>query len=295
MQRHDLRVGGAQKSAQLALACSTGPTQPNGHDRLPAGPVRPGHERQSIRTGLWLLFFVLARVAEASAQSLLPAFEGTAKTVYARVLSDAQNKIQPLGGEDVRVVPMQPEKWQRLPACPAEATLSLAGLRPSGKSILRVACRNDTGATHWNRELTVEVQFFITVVQSARAISQGERFSASNTALVKHPYTSLRSGFFSELAALQEAVAGRALKAGEIIRPGLLRRKVMFKRGAIVSVVADSATVRVSTEAVALNAGYTGDRVKVERADGRVIDCIVTGPHEVRPARLPPEKRAASP
>ena len=74
----------------------------------------------------------------------------------------------------------------------------------------------------------------------------------------------------------------RNLKAGETLRPSLLKQPKTIKKGQKVSIIARSGSLQVSMPGKALDSGHTGDHIRIRNLSSkRVIEGRIIGPDQI--------------
>ncbi len=119
------------------------------------------------------------------------------------------------------------------------------------------------------------------VVVSTAAISKGACITPSDVRLEPAASPEIDATGFHRLEDVLGKEAVRAIPAGVVIEPGLLRVPVLVRRGEVIDVYARGLAVRIRTTARAQEDGGLGDTITVESLGNRVRFSVrVTGPRE---------------
>ncbi len=202
----------------------------------------------------------------------------TQQEVVNLVCAHLDSLTEQLNGREPRVQPLQPERWQRLPFCATEPEVRLLAMSHSGKLPLIVSCP-DSG--NWQHRLSIKVDFTLPVLVASRDVSRGERLSELRTDDVA--FTSVKPGFLQKTDKLDGYTASRKIAAGTVINENLVKKASVLRRGQPVTIVAQSDTVLLRTNGIALENGHKNDIIRVQKENGRTIKCRVINEAEVSP------------
>jgi flagella basal body P-ring formation protein FlgA len=144
------------------------------------------------------------------------------------------------------------------------------GATVKARTVVGVRCPGPAG---WSIYVPVMVESEAALVVARRSLSRGEMPSPADLTVVPRQV----SGFPTQFLAQVSDIAGRRLRrpvaAGEPIPDDALAAPVLVERGQQVTVSASITGIAVRANAVALDAGGFGDRVRVRNvASGRVIE-----------------------
>lgn len=170
-----------------------------------------------------------------------------------------------------------------LAACAQAPTVQGADTRLPSRMRFVVTCG---GAGGWRYEFIVRAQVSARIAVVASDLPSGKVLADEDLLLERHDISTISDSIGDP----QEAVgmAGkRALRAGEVLRKGLLSAPTLVKRGEPVRIVARHEQIEVSMAGEALDAGGRGDAVRVRNANGTVIRARVTGAATVEPVSAP--------
>lgn len=170
-----------------------------------------------------------------------------------------------------------------LAACGRAVTVEAVDARLPSRMRFAAVC---PGADGWRYEFVVRAQVSAPVVVSATDIPAGKVLTDEDLLLERHELASL-----TDAVASPGAVVGlsgkRMLRAGEVLRMGLLAAPMVVKRGDAVTIVARREQIEVSMAGEALDSGARGALVRVRNANGAVLRARVTGAGTVEPADMP--------
>lgn len=142
------------------------------------------------------------------------------------------------------------------------------------------------GAGGWRYEFIVRAQVSARVAVMASDLAAGKVLADEDVLLERHDISAIGDSV-SDPAEAVGMSGKRTLRAGEIVRKGLLSSPTMVKRGEPVRIVARREQIEVSMAGEALDAGARGDTVRVRNANGTVIRARVTGAATVEPVSAP--------
>lgn len=170
-----------------------------------------------------------------------------------------------------------------LAACGRAVAVEAVDTRQPARMRFAAVC---PGADGWRFEFVVRAQVSAEVVVSATDVPAGKVLADEDLLLERHELSSLTD----VVAAPRDAVGmsgKRTLRAGEVLRMGLLTAPTVVKRGEAVRIVARREQIEVSMAGEALDSGARGALVRVRNANGTVLRARVTGEGTVEPADMP--------
>ncbi|WP_243370241.1 flagellar basal body P-ring formation chaperone FlgA [Geotalea sp. SG265] len=146
-----------------------------------------------------------------------------------------------------------------------------------GNANLALIVRVD-GRVERNVPVKVEVEAFAEMVVAARPLEHGQIIGAADVAVQKRGLSRLQGRF---VRSVEEVVGKRvrtAVRGNNPIRPDNLERVPLVKSGQLVTIIAESGTLRITAAGKARNAGAEGDTIMVRNLSSqkefpaRVID-----------------------
>jgi flagellar basal body P-ring formation protein FlgA len=166
-----------------------------------------------------------------------------------------------------------------LPVCtePLDAQLQRSLVR--GQGTVAVSCRNPSP---WRLFVPVRVIEQVSVVVARRGLAAGDVLTAADLDARTQASTSLPYDFISDLEQAIGLTVRRAVPAGTVLAPATLVHPELVERGALVTLVSGSGTIRVKSEGVALEGGRVKERVRVRSQSGRIVEGVVEASGEVR-------------
>lgn len=170
-----------------------------------------------------------------------------------------------------------------LAACGQAVTVSGADTRLPSRMRFVATC---AGAGGWRYEFIVRATVSARIAVVASDLAAGKVLADEDVLLERHDISAISDS----IADPQDAVGmsgKRALRAGEVLRKGLLSSPTLVKRGEPVRIVARQEQIEVSMAGEALDAGARGDAVRVRNANGTVIRARVIGAATVAPVAAP--------
>jgi flagella basal body P-ring formation protein FlgA len=167
----------------------------------------------------------------------------------------------------------------RLPACTEPLDAQLQRDLVNGQGTVAVSCR---GANAWRLFVPVRVIEQVTVVVARRSLAAGDVLTAADLDARTQASTSLPYEFISDPAQAIGLTVRRTVPAGTVLVPATLVHPELVERGALVTLVSGSGTIRVKSEGVALEGARVKDRVRVRSHSGRIVEGVVEASGEVR-------------
>ncbi len=115
----------------------------------------------------------------------------------------------------------------------------------------------------------IEAVARLKVLVATRNIQKDEMLLPGDLKPTELLLTDLGGKYFPDAKGLLGMCAARPIKAGEALRPKMLKKQKMVRRGQPVTVVAEAGAVRITERAIAKSDGGLGDLIVVERAGKR--------------------------
>jgi flagella basal body P-ring formation protein FlgA len=167
----------------------------------------------------------------------------------------------------------------RLPRCTEALDAQLQRALVNGQGTIAVSCR---GTSAWRLFVPVRVIEQVGVVVARRGLAAGDVLTAADLETRTQASTSLPYDFISDPAQAVGLTVRRAVPAGTVLAPATLVHPELVERGALVTLVSGSGTIRVKSEGVALEGARVKERVRVRSQSGRVVEGVVEASGEVR-------------
>lgn len=152
---------------------------------------------------------------------------------------------------------------------------------PAGRVTVRVDCQAPEAP--WTRYIQASVQVFEPVVVATRTLRRGERLTAADIRLEERDVSLLRDTVYRDPARAEGMALRRTVTAGSPLTGQSVTEPVLIRRGDTVTLIAESGTVSIRHQGVALQDGVMGKRISVRnRRSERVIQATVTGTGRAR-------------
>lgn len=138
------------------------------------------------------------------------------------------------------------------------------------------------------REITkvwvqADIRIFAQVVVTSRPLAPYEVITADAVRLERREVGALATRAFTKIADVVDRQAARALAVNEILTPALVEQPRVLRRGSAVTLLYETAALRVETAGQALEGGKVGDRVRVKNASsGKVVEGQILDARTVR-------------
>lgn len=210
-------------------------------------------------SGLLLVTSSVAAGAQQSHTSILEAV---------RTFLQTQAEQQFSGRVETRLSPL--DKRLKLAACASSLDVSLApGAKLIGTTSARVSCPRDT--TSWSIYVTGKISVFGYTLVSRRALARGTLVTAADLQLVEQDLSRLYYGYLSDPQRAQGKELTRAVPAGQVLTPSLLRAPLVVRRGDRVTLQARIGGLDVSMQGEALSDGAQGQRLRVRALNSKRV------------------------
>jgi flagella basal body P-ring formation protein FlgA len=167
----------------------------------------------------------------------------------------------------------------RLPACTQALDARLEREVRNGQGTVAVIC---AGAEPWRLFVPVRVVEQVSVVVARRGLAAGSVLSADDLDVRTQASTSLPLDYLSDPGEAIGLTVKRTIPAGTLLAGAALETPQLIERGALVTLVSGTGTVRVKSEGVALEAARRNGRIRVKTPSGRIVEGVVEATGEVR-------------
>jgi flagella basal body P-ring formation protein FlgA len=168
----------------------------------------------------------------------------------------------------------------RLPACAEMEAYWPDGARQLGNVTVGVRCH---GPSSWSLFVRARVEVLAQIMVSSRPLSRGAVLGAADFDISTQDITRLGSGYFTDPQQLSGAVMTRAVRAGTVLTPAMVRAALAVRRGERVSILAVAGGLQVRMEGEALSDGAPGELIRVRNLSSRQeIEAEVIGPGQVQ-------------
>jgi flagellar basal body P-ring formation protein FlgA len=212
------------------------------------------------------------------------------------------------------ITELRHELGSRLPGGQSELTLDNADLRllvpagakpsilidamsfdaRSGRLTAYVAASAEDVTTERVR-VTGRVRRLLEMPVLNRLVAPGETIAAQDIETIALPADRLNQSFVVGAADLLGKTPKRSIRPGEPIRPSDVQTPIVIRRGELVTVVLQSATLLLTAQAKALEDGTQGQAIRVSNTrSGKTLDATVNGPGTVILATVSPIPVAAA-
>lgn len=134
----------------------------------------------------------------------------------------------------------------------------------------------------WSITLPVTIRAYILVAVASNQLIRGHRITAEDITLAEMDIDRLKQGYFTS----QEAIVGMQLKRTLLAKapftPKLLSLPVVIQRGEQVTISAQSSSLLVKTNGIALGSGTLGQKIPIRNSRSeRIVEGKITGPGQV--------------
>ena len=222
-----------------------------------------------MKKAIWIFILLSFSGAPASAQSTV-AVEDIARAVEAFVQQELADNLEEPTRIEVHT------RWQ------GEVTLEIAGKpqirvrrassRPlRGPTVLRVGIDVD-GRTQRTMSVTADIRYMRPVLVASYMLRRGEVLEEAMVEIAERDITTLRNGYFTELAMLQDMQTRRSLAEGAVLTRNHIAPIPVVRRGAAVDLVARTTRFSATALGEAMQDGGVGERIRVKNSDsGKIL------------------------
>lgn len=144
------------------------------------------------------------------------------------------------------------------------------GARLAGNTSIGVRC---PGPREWTVYLTANIKVFGPALVTTRSLARGAALALSDVSVVETELSALSYGHLDSVDEIQDLATLRALPAGTVLTPSMLKAPQLVRRGDRVSLRSGQGPIHVEMQGEAINSGARGDRVRVRALNSeRVIE-----------------------
>lgn len=165
----------------------------------------------------------------------------------------------------------RPDPRLRLSKCDTLETWLPSGNRLWGRASVGVRCR---APAIWSIYVPVLVKVSGNALVAARPIPTGQALSAEDVQVQTRDLTAFPGSQMANPDQVVGKTAAASIKAGDVIRPELLRSPLAIKQGQQVILIAQGAGFKVSSEGQAMGNASIGQVVAVKTRSGQTIKGI---------------------
>lgn len=149
--------------------------------------------------------------------------------------------------------------------------------RLPGNISLLVSCKQTDKP--WKIYIQANVRAFKNIIIAKSTIIRGELITAKSLIFQRTDITNLNGNYLTEDRQVTGMMAKRTIQQGQIIKPYLLAKSRLIKRGEQVTILVETKGISVRMRGKALNDGTNGDRVRVMNTRSkRIVEGIAIRP-----------------
>jgi flagella basal body P-ring formation protein FlgA len=167
----------------------------------------------------------------------------------------------------------------RLVACTGPLDAQVEREVRNGQGTVAIAC---AGTAPWRLFVRVRVVVQVSVVVARHPLAAGAVVAAGDLETHTQASTSLPLDYLSDPAQAIGLTVRRIVPAGTLLAGAALESPELIERGALVTLVAGSGSVRVKSEGVALEGARLKGRIRVKTPSGRIVEGVVEASGEVK-------------
>lgn len=173
-----------------------------------------------------------------------------------------------------------PDARLKLDACANDLHIALPPFQGyMRRTNAKVECRSNQP---WSITLPVTIRAYMLVAVANNQLIRGHRIAAEDITLAEMDVDKLKQGYFTS----QEPIVGMQLKRTLLAKapftPRLLLLPVLIQRGEQVTISAQSSSLLVKTNGIALSSGTLGQKIPIRNSRSeRIVEGEITGPGQV--------------
>ncbi len=155
-----------------------------------------------------------------------------------------------------------------------------SGARLSGTTSVAVSCPDLAG---WKIYVSAEIDIFGPALVTTRSLARGTPLTPGDVQSVETKLTGLSQGHLQTAAEVEGMALLRAVPAGTVLTPSMVKAPRLVRRGDRVMLVSGQGPIQVEMLGEAVNDGARGDRIRVRALNSkRVIEGWVVSPSVVK-------------
>ena len=233
-----------------------------------------------MKKAIWIFLILSFSSGPALAQSKVSASDIT-KAVEVFVQQELEGSLE----DEIRIEVNT--RWQGVveleSAGEPQIRVRRASSRPlRGPTVLRVGI-DVGGQTLKTMSVTADVRYLRPVLVASYLLSRGEALEESMVEMVERDITTLRNGYFTEPALLQDMQTRRSLAAGAVLTRNHVSAIPGVKRGTAVELVARTKRFIATALGEAMQDGGVGERIRVKNSDsGKILYGQILDAHTIQ-------------
>lgn len=177
-------------------------------------------------------------------------------------------------GNEVDITVARPDPRLRLGRCDSLETWLPSGNKLWGRASVGVRCRTPAS---WSIYVPVMVKVSGNAIIATHPIARGTAISADDVQLQNRDLTQYTNGVFTSIDQVIGKTTTLNIQAGDVLRQEQLRAALTIRQGQQVTLIAQGAGFKVSSEGTAMGNAATGQVVAVKTRSGQIIKGIAKG------------------
>jgi len=137
-----------------------------------------------------------------------------------------------------------------------------------GRTSVEVSC---DGVKPWKFLVSVYIKKITNILTAKHALPAGSILTENDISIKRVDISRIRNGHFKNINEIKNMVVRRAIRAGKVISPGMLKPKQLVNRGDEVLILAQTNNLQIKVKGKALMNGFLGQRIKVKNMNSRRI------------------------
>jgi len=128
------------------------------------------------------------------------------------------------------------------------------------QTTIQIECLSDKP---WRLFVRAEIRLYGKVVIASAAIPRGSQLSKDMLNLQEQQLNRGGYGYFNKLQQVTGMIAKRSIRAGNIVKPGVLTQPELVERGDQVVIVAANEAIEIRMKGTALAGGSMGEQISI--------------------------------
>lgn len=144
---------------------------------------------------------------------------------------------------------------------------------PFGLTVVGVEC---AGSQPWKVILPVTIRVYADVVIANRPIPRNSQLTRADLSLVRRELSAIHSGAYNRMGDVVDMVLLNPVNKDTVLTAVMLKPKRLVQRGETVTILAESSSVVIRTQGIALMDGHRGQMIRIQNSrSGRQLDAEV--------------------
>lgn len=137
-----------------------------------------------------------------------------------------------------------------------------------GRTTVQLSCNQPKV---WKILVSVNIRDFKDVLAIKHSLPRGSAIQKSDLKTIRKDVSKIQAGYFTDINQVTNMIAQRAIKAGRILSPAILKPRRLVNQGDDVLILAETGNLSIRVKGKALMNGSYGQRIRVKNVNSRRI------------------------